>query len=75
MFDEIKEVIVTQLNVDPDVITPETNLFKDLNIDSLDAVEVVLALEDKYGCEIENEAAEQFETVQDILDYFGGKTL
>lgn len=69
IIDKIKAIIVEQLNVDPGEIKPETNLMKDLEADSLDAVEIILAIEDEYGIEIPDDDAEQFQTVGDLVNY------
>lgn len=68
-FDTVKEIITSNLNVDPSFITMDTNFLKDLNADSLDAVEIVLALEEHYNIEIPDEEAEKFETVKDIVEF------
>ena len=68
-FDVIKEIIVEQLGVDGDSVKLETNMMKDLEADSLDAVEIILSVEEKYGFEIADEDAENFETVKDLVDY------
>lgn len=69
VFDKIKEIIVEQLQVDEDEITLETNLMKDLSADSLDAVEIIMAIEDEYGFEIPDEEAEKMQTVQDLVNF------
>ncbi|MCI7146378.1 MAG: acyl carrier protein [Clostridiales bacterium] len=69
ILEKIKAIIVDQLNVDPGEIKPETNLMKDLEADSLDAVEIILAIEDEYGIEIPDDDAEQFQTVGDLVNY------
>ena len=69
VFDKIKEIIAEQLGVDGDVVTMETNLMKDLEADSLDAVEIIMAIEDEYDIEIPDEDAEKFQTVTDIVKY------
>ncbi|MDD5823425.1 MAG: acyl carrier protein [Firmicutes bacterium] len=69
VFDTIKNIIVEQLDVDANLITADTDLMKDLEADSLDAVEVILAVEEEYGIEIPDEAAEQFATVGDIVAF------
>ncbi len=69
ILEKIKAIIVEQLNVDPGEIKPETNLMKDLEADSLDAVEIILAIEDEYGIEIPDDDAEQFQTVGDLVNY------
>ena len=68
-FDKIKELIAEQLGVDEDSITLETNLIKDLEADSLDAVEIIMAIEETYDFEIPDEEAEKFQTVQDLVNY------
>lgn len=69
VFDEVKKIIVDELNVDPDKITLEATLGEDLGADSLDAVEVIMDLEDKYGITIDDETAKSFKTVKDVVDY------
>ena len=69
VFDKIKELIVEQLDVDPSVITMETDFMKDLEADSLDAVEIILGVEDEYGIEIPDDVAENFTKVGDIVKY------
>lgn len=69
VFEKIRDIIVEQLSVEASLITPETDLMKDLEADSLDAVEVILAVEEEYGIEIPDEVAEKFATVADIVNY------
>ena len=69
VFEKIREIIVDQLGVDEDEITLETNLMKDLSADSLDAVEIIMAIEDEYGFEIPDEEAEKMQTVQDLVNF------
>lgn len=69
IFDKVKAIIVEQLQVDEDEITMETNLMKDLSADSLDAVEIIMAIEDEYGIEIPDEEAEKMQTVSDLVKY------
>ena len=69
VFEKIRDIIVEQLSVEASLITPETDLMKDLEADSLDAVEVILAVEEEYGIEIPAEVAEKFATVADIVNY------
>ncbi|MDO4383303.1 MAG: acyl carrier protein [Eubacteriales bacterium] len=68
-FDKIKELIVDQLGVDEDMVEMDTNLMKDLEADSLDAVEIILGIEEAFGLEIPDEEAEKFETVRDLVEY------
>ena len=69
VFEKIRDIIVEQLQVDEDEITLETNLMKDLSADSLDAVEIIMAIEDEYGFEIPDEEAENMQTVQDLVNF------
>ena len=67
-FDKIKDIIVEQLSVDESMVTMETNLIKDLEADSLDAVEIIMAIEDEFGVTIPDEILEKVVTVQDAYD-------
>ncbi|GAB4285253.1 MAG: acyl carrier protein [Coriobacteriia bacterium] len=69
IFDKIKEVIVDQLNVDEDDVTLEASFIDDLGADSLDIVELVMALEESFGISIPDEEAENIKTVGDAVDY------
>lgn len=69
VFDKIKEIIVEQLSVDESMVTPETNLMKDLEADSLDAVEIIMAIEEEFDIEIPDEDAEKFQLVGDLVRY------
>ena len=68
-LDKIKDIIVEQLGVEADAVTLETHLMKDLEADSLDAVEIIMAIEDEYGIEIPDEEAENIQTVQDLVKF------
>ena len=68
IFDEIKDIIIDQLQVDESEVTMDTNLMKDLSADSL-AVEIIMAIEEEYGIEIPDEDAETFQTVGDLVRY------
>lgn len=70
VFDKVKEIIIDQLGLDADTeITPETSLMADLEADSLDAVEIIMALEDEFDVEIPDEEAEKFKNIGDIANY------
>lgn len=69
LFDEVKEVVVEQLNVNPDEVKEESKFVEDLGADSLDVVELVMALEEKFGIEIPDEDAEKIQTVGDAVKY------
>lgn len=68
-FDKIKEIIIEQLSVDESQVTLETYLMKDLEADSLDAVEIIMAIEDEFDIEVPDEDAEKFQCVGDIVKY------
>ena len=70
MFEKVRSIISERLSIDDvDTITLETSLTEDLEADSLDAVEVIMALEDEFGIEIPDEEAEHFKTVGDICKF------
>ncbi|HHV08430.1 MAG TPA: acyl carrier protein [Firmicutes bacterium] len=69
LLDRIKEMIVDQLGVDEDAVTMEASFVEDLGADSLDIVELVMALEDDFGIEIPDEDAEKIATVGDAVEY------
>lgn len=69
VFEKIRDIIVEQLSVDGSIITLDTNLAKDLEADSLDAVEIIAAIEEEYDIEIPDEEAEKFQTVGDLVKY------
>lgn len=68
-FDKVKELVVEKLDVDPGLVTMDTDIMKDLEADSLDAVEIILGVEEEYGIEIPDEDADTFATVGDIVNY------
>ncbi len=67
--DKVKEIVVEQLGVDPDQVTVEASFVDDLGADSLDTVELVMALEEEFGIEIKDEDAEKIGTVGDAIKY------
>ena len=68
VLDRVKKVVVEQLSVDEALVTPEASFTGDLGADSLDTVELVMAFEEEFGCEIPDEA-EKIATVQDAVNY------
>jgi acyl carrier protein len=74
IFEKIKEIIIEQLGVDEDTITMNTHLMKDLEADSLDAVEIIMAIEDEFDIEVPDEDAEKFQTIGDIVRYVEDNT-
>ncbi|MCR5261714.1 MAG: acyl carrier protein [Candidatus Gastranaerophilales bacterium] len=69
VFDRVKKVVVEQLSVEESLVTPEASFTADLGADSLDTVELVMAFEEEFGCEIPDEDAEKIATVQDAVNY------
>lgn len=69
IFDDVKDVIVEKLGVDADKVTPEARFVEDLGADSLETVELIMGLEDKFGVTIPDEEAEGIRTVQAAVDY------
>ncbi|GAW91072.1 acyl carrier protein [Calderihabitans maritimus] len=68
IFEKVKQIIVDQLGVDEEEVTMETS-FEDLNADSLDIVELIMALEEEFELEIPDEDAEKITTVADAVEY------
>ncbi|MCJ7537184.1 MAG: acyl carrier protein [Anaerolineales bacterium] len=68
-FEQIKEIIVDLLNVDESKVTLEARFREDLEADSLDLVELIMAFEDKFGGEISDEDAQNISTVGDVVKY------
>ena len=69
IFDKIKEIIIDQLQVEESDVDMDTNLMNDLSADSIDAVEIIMAIEEEFGIEIPDEDAENFQTVADLVKY------
>ena len=69
IHEKIKNIIVEQLGVKPEDVKPESSFIDDLGADSLDTVELVMALEESFDTEIPDEEAEKIRTVQDVYDY------
>jgi acyl carrier protein len=69
IIDDVKEVVVEQLNVSPDEVNEESKFVEDLGADSLDVVELVMALEEKFDIEIPDEDAEKIATVSDAIKF------
>ena len=68
-FEKVKKIVVDQLSVDEEKVTPQANFATDLGADSLDTVELVMALEEEFDIEIPDEAAEKITTVQEAVDF------
>ena len=69
VLDKVKEIIVDALGCDEDNVTLEANLKEDLEADSLDAVELIMSVEEEFDVEIPDEEAQNMKTVKDIVDY------
>jgi acyl carrier protein len=67
--ERLKKIIAEQLSVSEDEVTPEANFIEDLNADSLDLVELIMAIEEEYGIEISDEDANQLTTVGSAQEY------
>jgi acyl carrier protein len=72
--EKVKKIIEEKLSVNVDQITNEAKFAEDLKADSLDTVELVMALEDEFGLDIPDEDADKIKTVQDAIEYIGSKT-
>ena len=70
MFEEIKAIIKTNLNIDEQKITPSARLKEDLAIDSIDAVEIVLAFEEKHNIRVDETKLREIKTIGDLVNYF-----
>ena len=65
----VRDIIVEQLGVKPDQVTPEAKFIEDLGADSLDTVELIMALEEEFGIEVPDEQAEKLQNVGDVIKY------
>ena len=66
---EVIDIVVEQLGVDREEVSPEKSFIEDLNADSLDLTELIMTLEEKFGFEFSQEEAESLKTVQDVIEY------
>ena len=71
--ERVREIIVNELGVEPEKVTPEASFVEDLGADSLDTVELVMAFEEEFGIEIPDEDAENLQTVGDAVRYLQQK--
>ncbi len=74
LFEEIQEIICEQLKAKPEEVKLETSFIDDLGSDSLDSIELIMALEEKFNIEIPDEDAEGMNTVEDVIRYVANKT-
>ncbi|MBL0708306.1 MAG: acyl carrier protein [Sulfurimonas sp.] len=73
LLEDIKEVVVEQLSVNPDEVKEDAKFVEDLGADSLDVVELVMALEEKFDIEIPDDEAEKIQTIKDVVEYIESK--
>ncbi len=67
--ERVKKIVIEHLGVEADKVTSEASFIDDLGADSLDTVELVMAFEEEFGCEIPDDAAEKIQTVKDAVSY------
>lgn len=72
--ERVKQIVIEQLGVKDDEVTADASFVDDLGADSLDTVELVMALEEEFNCEIPDEEAEQITTVQQAIDYINNNS-
>jgi acyl carrier protein len=72
--DRVKSIIVEQLGVDAEEVTPEASFVEDLGADSLDTVELIMAFEEEFGVEISDDEAEKIRKVKDAVEYIDKHT-
>lgn len=70
---KVTEIVIDQLGVDPKDATPTASIVDDLNADSLDCIECVMAIEEEFGLAIPEEDAEKLKTINDAVDYLASK--
>lgn len=69
IFDEVKEILAEQLDIYPETIEMTSNLQTDLGADSLDAIDIVMSIEDQYGIEVPDSVIENMRSVEDIVSF------
>ncbi|MCP5142354.1 MAG: acyl carrier protein [Chromatiales bacterium] len=74
LFDRVKKITAEQLGVDEGDVNMDSSFVDDLGADSLDTVELVMALEEEFGCEIPDDKAESIATVKDAVEYITANT-
>lgn len=73
VFETLKEIIVEELDVTPEQVTPDARFQEDLGADSLDVVELIMKIEERFGIEVPDTDAEKIRTVQDAVNYIEDK--
>jgi len=71
---QVKQIVVDHLGIDDSKVTPESKFIDDLGADSLDTVELVMAFEEEFGCEIPDDAAEKIVTLKDAVTYLSANS-
>ena len=74
IFEEVKDILAENLDLDPNTIELTSDLAADLGADSLDAIDIVMSIEDQYGIEVPNSVIENMKTVEDIVNFIEGAT-
>ena len=72
--DDVKKIVVDHLGIDESKVVPEAKFIDDLGADSLDTVELVMAFEEEFGCEIPDDAAEKIVTLKDAVTYLSANS-
>jgi acyl carrier protein len=73
--DRVRKIVVEHLGVDPDKVTLDAEFIDDLGADSLDVIELVMAHEEEFGCEITDDEADRLKTVGDVIDLLRSKNV
>lgn len=73
VFEKIRDLIVKEFNVSPDAVTMETHFADDLGADSLDAVDLVMSIEDEFNVEVDEDTAQNIRRVKDIVNFVESK--
>ncbi|MDO4363162.1 MAG: acyl carrier protein [Clostridia bacterium] len=74
IFEEVKDILAENLDLDPNTIEMTSDLASDLGADSLDAIDIVMSLEDQYGIEVPDSVIENMKTVEDIVNFIENST-
>ncbi len=74
VFERVRELICSQLDLDEDRVTMDSNILEDFDADSLDLVDLVMSLEDEFGIEVPDDQVENFHTVGDVVRYIEDNT-
>ena len=74
VFEEVKKIIVSELNCKPEQVTLDVNLKDDLGADSIDAVQIVMDIEDTFGITVDEDNAQSMRTVKNIVEYIEANT-